>query len=197
MNSVLQFESIGVIAIVVLVILTWLSIWSWSVIFKKYFMIKEIEKQEDIVIKYIEKGGKTDDILSYSDHLLYSPTAMFFKDSRYKDIGMYIEGVRVKLSKGLTLLASIGANAPFIGLFGTVVGIMNAFSKIGTSGSTNITVIAPGISEALITTAAGLFVAIPAVFAYNVARRKTDDILVRTEATLQYISKRDSAKRND
>ncbi len=195
MNSALQFGSIGVVAIIVLIILGWLSVWSWSVIFRKYFLIKEVENQEKMVIKYVEKGGKTDDIMSYSSHLSYSPTAMFF-DNKYKDIGIYIEETRIKLSKGLTLLASIGANAPFIGLFGTVVGIMNAFSKIGSSGSTNITIIAPGISEALITTAAGLFVAIPAVFAYNIIRRKTDDILIRTKATLEYISKRDSASGN-
>ena len=72
-----------------------------------------------------------------------------------------------KLEFGLSLLATIGSTSPFIGLFGTVWGIMNAFQKIGATGMAHLSVVAPGISEALIATAFGLFVAIPAVIAYN------------------------------
>lgn len=72
-----------------------------------------------------------------------------------------------KLEFGLSLLATIGSTSPFIGLFGTVWGIMNAFQKIGVTGAAHLAVVAPGISEALIATAFGLFVAIPAVIAYN------------------------------
>ena len=72
-----------------------------------------------------------------------------------------------KLEKKVTFLATIASAAPFIGLFGTVWGIMDAFQQIGGTGSTNLSVIGPGISEALIATAAGLFAAIPAVFFYN------------------------------
>jgi biopolymer transport protein TolQ len=72
-----------------------------------------------------------------------------------------------KLEKRVAFLATIASAAPFIGLFGTVWGIMDAFQKIGLSGSTNLAVIGPGISEALIATAAGLFAAVPAVFFYN------------------------------
>ena len=72
-----------------------------------------------------------------------------------------------RLSRYLPFLATTAAATPFIGLFGTVWGIMEAFSSIGTSGSTSITAVAPGISEALINTAAGLFAAIPALLAYN------------------------------
>jgi biopolymer transport protein TolQ len=72
-----------------------------------------------------------------------------------------------RLEKSLTFLATTGNAAPFIGLFGTVWGIMDAFRQIGFKGSTSLAVVAPGISEALIATAAGLFAAIPAVVAYN------------------------------
>jgi biopolymer transport protein TolQ len=72
-----------------------------------------------------------------------------------------------KLEKKVTFLATIASAAPFIGLFGTVWGILDAFQKISTTGATNLSVIGPGISEALIATAAGLFAAIPAVFFYN------------------------------
>lgn len=72
-----------------------------------------------------------------------------------------------KLEKKVTFLATIASAAPFIGLFGTVWGILDAFQKISTTGATNLSIIGPGISEALIATAAGLFAAIPAVFFYN------------------------------
>jgi biopolymer transport protein TolQ len=72
-----------------------------------------------------------------------------------------------KLEKRVPFLATVASVAPFIGLFGTVVGITIAFQRIGTTGSTNLAVVGPGISEALIATAAGLFAAIPAVMAYN------------------------------
>jgi biopolymer transport protein TolQ len=72
-----------------------------------------------------------------------------------------------KLEKKVTFLATIASAAPFIGLFGTVWGILDAFQKISTTGATNLSVIGPGISEALVATAAGLFAAIPAVFFYN------------------------------
>ena len=72
-----------------------------------------------------------------------------------------------KLERRLTFLATTASAAPFVGLFGTVVGIMIAFNRIGATGSTNLAVVAPGISEALIATAAGLAAAIPAVYFYN------------------------------
>lgn len=187
-DTLINISSIGLVAILVLIVLLALSIWSWAVIFKKYFLIKEVAKQENMVKQFIKEDGKISDIVSYANQLRYSPTAMFFKKEEHSP-QIYIEETRTELSKGLTMLASIGVNAPFIGLFGTVVGIMNAFSEIGSSGSTNIAIIAPGISEALITTAAGLFVAIPAVFAYNIIRSKINDIMVGVEAVLNSIDK--------
>jgi biopolymer transport protein TolQ len=71
------------------------------------------------------------------------------------------------LERRMTWLATIGATSPFVGLFGTVMGVVDAFSGLGTAGAATLRAVAPGISEALITTAAGLFVAVPAVVAYN------------------------------
>jgi biopolymer transport protein ExbB/biopolymer transport protein TolQ len=78
------------------------------------------------------------------------------------------------MKKGLSTLATIGATAPFVGLFGTVVGIINAFKGMATTGSGGIGAVAGGIAEALVTTAFGLFVAIPAVWFYNYFQNKTD-----------------------
>ena len=79
-----------------------------------------------------------------------------------------LDEIRFKLDHGLTILASIGSCAPFVGLFGTVWGIMSSFQGIAVSKNTSLAVVAPGIAEALLATAVGLFAAIPAVFFYNV-----------------------------
>jgi len=86
------------------------------------------------------------------------------------------EGIIMKLSKGLGVLATVGNVAPFIGLFGTVWGIMKAFHDIGLKGSASLATVAPGIAEALINTAMGLFCAIPAVIAYNHYLLKKEEI---------------------
>jgi biopolymer transport protein TolQ len=90
------------------------------------------------------------------------------------------EGFR--LERGLALLATTGSSAPFIGLFGTVVGIMNAFRDIGASGSASLAVVAPGIAEALVATAVGLFAAIPAVVGYNYASARLGRLQEQMEA---------------
>jgi len=92
----------------------------------------------------------------------------------------------MKLSKGLGVLATVGNVAPFIGLFGTVWGIMKAFHDIGLKGSASLTTVAPGIAEALINTAMGLFCAIPAVIAYNYYLLKKEE----ASKTLEILFKR-------
>ena len=88
---------------------------------------------------------------------------------------------RHRLERGLSFLATIGSSAPFIGLFGTVVGIMNAFADIGTSGSASLAIVAPGIAEALVATAVGLFAAIPAVVAYNYQGARLNRLLEKLD----------------
>ncbi len=87
-----------------------------------------------------------------------------------------------RLERGLAFLATTGSSAPFIGLFGTVVGIMNAFHDIGISGTANLAVVAPGIAEALVATAVGLFAAIPAVIGYNYSNARLGRLQERTRA---------------
>ncbi|PMP68482.1 MAG: protein TolQ [Thermodesulfobacterium geofontis] len=96
------------------------------------------------------------------------------------------EAITMKLSKGLGILATVGNVAPFIGLFGTVWGIMKAFHDIGLKGSASLATVAPGIAEALINTAMGLFCAIPAVVAYNYYLLKKEE----TSKTLELIFKK-------
>ncbi len=86
-----------------------------------------------------------------------------------------------RLERGLSFLATVGSSAPFVGLFGTVIGIMNSFQQIGTTGSASLAVVAPGIAEALIATAVGLFAAIPAVIAYNYSSARVSNILARLD----------------
>ena len=87
-----------------------------------------------------------------------------------------------RLERGLSFLATTGSAAPFVGLFGTVVGIMNAFAEIGAAGSASFAVVAPGIAEALFATAVGLFAAIPAVIAYNYLGARATRLLEQLDA---------------
>ena len=93
--------------------------------------------------------------------------------------------VNAELSRGLSGLATIGSTAPFVGLFGTVVGIINAFQGISTEKSTGLGAVAGGISEALIATAMGLLAAIPAVIAYNKFANEVDSMVIRYENFLE------------
>jgi len=83
---------------------------------------------------------------------------------------------RQRLERGLTFLATVGSSAPFIGLFGTVVGIINTFRGIGMAGTASLSVVGPGIAEALVATAVGLLAAIPATIAYNAFATRIDDV---------------------
>jgi biopolymer transport protein TolQ len=86
-----------------------------------------------------------------------------------------------KLESGTNILAIIGSNAPFVGLFGTVWGIMSSFQNIAESGNTSLAIVAPGIAEALFATAIGIFVALPAVISYNMLNKKIDNIANKIE----------------
>ena len=93
-----------------------------------------------------------------------------------------IEKEMTKIEKGFTFLATVGSTAPFIGLFGTVWGIMNSFQAIAIAQNTNLAVVAPGIAEALFVTALGLFVAIPSTAYYNLITSKIDNYLSEAES---------------
>ncbi len=178
----------AVVKITILILLLF-SIFSWTIIFYKFMYFRKAKKENDIFINAYMKKRNPSELLKLSRRLLFSPSASVFR-SVYGEI-TDIQGIEraikryealeiAKLERYLNFLATTGSTTPFIGLFGTVWGIMNAFRGIGEQGSASLAVVAPGIAEALITTALGLFAAIPAVIAYNyylsMSRRLTVDM---------------------
>ena len=167
----------------VILILIVCSIYSWAVIIEKFRLFKKINiSTEEFETKFWNsKSAET-----FYNNLpanLDDPMALIFKDAmqnllkrRSKTdlnnrittmLETGIEKQMSKISKGFTFLATVGSTAPFIGLFGTVWGIMNSFQSIAISRNTSLAIVAPGIAEALFATALGLLAAIPAVVAYN------------------------------
>jgi biopolymer transport protein TolQ len=171
----------GAVAQVVLVILLIFSIMSWSIILTKWAAIKRARAQSGRFLRAFRKAQRLQDIAAISDQFKPSPLVAVFDNAydeyrrqgdsnipavqRAAQIGASEELSR--LERRLPWLATTGAVALFVGLFGTVWGIIDAFNGLGDAGAATLRAVAPGISEALITTAAGLFAAIPAVIAYN------------------------------
>jgi biopolymer transport protein TolQ len=174
-------EQTGLVAKVVLIILFVFSILSWSVILSKWASIKRARVQSGRFLRAFRKAQRLQDIAAVSDQFKPSPLVPVFENAydEYRRQGdTNITAVHraaqiasseelTRLERRLPLLATTGAVTPFIGLFGTVWGIIDAFQGLGDAGAATLRAVAPGISEALITTAAGLFTAIPAVIAYN------------------------------
>src|SRR5581483_4025356 len=171
----------GAVAQGVLVILLIFSILSWSVILAKWGALKRARVQSGRFLRAFRKAQRLQDIAAISDQFKPSPLVAVF-DNAYDELRRQgdsnITAVQraaqiasseelTRLERKLPLLATTGAVSPFFGLFGTVWGIIDAFNGLGTEGSATLRAVAPGISEALITTAFGLFAAIPAVIAYN------------------------------
>ena len=167
----------------VIILLIACSIYSWAVIIEKFRLFKKINisTEESETKFWNSKSAET-----FYNNLpanLDDPMALIFKDAmqnllkrRSKTdlnnrmttmLETGIEKQMSKISKGFTFLATVGSTAPFIGLFGTVWGIMNSFQSIAISRNTSLAIVAPGIAEALFATALGLLAAIPAVVAYN------------------------------
>ncbi len=195
----------GLMAKFVLIVLLIFSIISWAIIFMKIRLFNKIktESEEFLELFWEEKSFKR--LYNMSKEMEYSPIALLFIEG-YEEIRRirkaYSENVnqtlivgeleRVlnriimeqmqELEYGIGFLATTGNTTPFIGLFGTVWGIMSAFHGIGLKGSASLAVVAPGISEALITTAAGLAAAIPAVIAFNYFNNKLSHIRADMES---------------
>ena len=167
----------------VILMLIGCSIYSWAVIIEKFRLFKKINLESE---EFEEKFWKSKSAETFYNSLpenSENPMVLLFKDSmqtllkaknkanlneRMSSIlEVNIEKQIVKLEKGFTFLATVGSTAPFIGLFGTVWGIMNSFQSIAISRNTSLAIVAPGIAEALFATALGLLAAIPAVVAYN------------------------------
>ena len=186
----------------VIVILIVCSVYSWAVIIEKFRLFKKINQSTE---EFETKFWNSKSAESFYNNLptnVEDPMALVFKDAmqnllkkRSKTdlhermttmLETGIEKQMSKISKGYTFLATVGSTAPFIGLFGTVWGIMNSFQSIAISRNTSLAIVAPGIAEALFATALGLLAAIPAVIAYN--KFNNDSILYSKK--LENFSKR-------
>ncbi len=181
----------------VLILLAWFSVMCWAIIVLKYLQFRRARKFNGRFLEIFWGGSSLESIYHDTSPLRRSPLAQVFrsgyqeltkiKRSKREDkdheegIAAHLGGVesieralrraagaeRSRLERYLSFLATTGSSAPFVGLFGTVWGIMTSFREIAVMGDVGLEVVAPGISEALIATAAGLAAAIPAVVAYN------------------------------
>ena len=188
--------SAGPVVKLVLLILVYFSLVSWAIIFYKVSVIQRAIKESDRFLNFFWTKKRFDLVGQGIKEFSHSPIANLFREGYHEmlqlkkkntdpaepgDFSLKMDTTEMvgralrrattqetqRLEKYLTFLATTGSTAPFIGLFGTVWGIMDAFHGIGTTGSASLAVVAPGISEALIATAIGLAAAIPAVMGYN------------------------------
>ena len=167
----------------VIILLIGASIYSWAIIYDKFKLFKKINKTSDEFEEKFWKSKSAESFLSNLPANIDDPMAIIFKSSmqivmktRSKSnlserlstaLQANIEKQMIIIEKHYTFLATVGSTAPFIGLFGTVWGIMNSFQSIAISRNTSLAIVAPGIAEALFATALGLLAAIPAVVAFN------------------------------
>ena len=196
------FIRADVIVKTVIILLIACSVYSWAIIIEKFRLFKKINQTTE---EFETKFWNSKSAESFYNNLptnIEDPMALVFKDAmqsllkRKSKTDLHermttmletgIEKQMSKISKGYTFLATVGSTAPFIGLFGTVWGIMNSFQSIAISRNTSLAIVAPGIAEALFATALGLLAAIPAVIAYN--KFNNDSILYSKK--LENFSKR-------
>jgi biopolymer transport protein TolQ len=169
----------GLVAKVVLLILLIFSVVSWAIILSKWASLRRARTQSGRFLRAFRKAQRLQDVMAVSEQFKPSPLVPVFENGfqefrRGQNITSVQRATQIASSEELTRLerrlpwlATTGAVTPFIGLFGTVWGIIDAFHGLGNAGAATLRAVAPGISEALITTAAGLFAAIPAVIFYN------------------------------
>jgi len=169
----------------VIVILIAASVYSWALIFDKYKLFKRIEKSTTSFEEKFWKSKSAESFYNNFSNKEKDPVATIFQSAmieliKTKSKSSSVQSNRVSrvieisadkeiklIEKHFTFLATVGSTAPFIGLFGTVWGIMNSFQSIAISRNTSLAIVAPGIAEALFATALGLLAAVPAVIAYN------------------------------
>lgn len=194
----------GLVVKGVLLILLFFSIVSWAIIFYKQRYFSRANKETEQFLQAYRSNRQPSEIYQATRTLMISPIANLFravfnegvqgeKSETRRALKRYGALESAKLEKYLNFLATTGSTTPFIGLFGTVWGIMNSFRSIGVTGAASLTVVAPGIAESLIATAAGLAAAIPAVIAYNyylsMARRMIIDMEDFSEELLDFFTK--------
>ncbi len=196
MNILTHILSTNIVVKLVLLILFFFSLTSWAIIFYKLNYLNKAKKEDKEFLDLFWESKRLDYVYTAAKNFNYSPIASMF-NATYKELvdikkkseekdklfgkenngenQAYIERALkksqlssiAKLEMSLPFLATVGSTAPFIGLFGTVWGIMTSFESIEKAGTAGLAIVAPGIADSLIATAAGLFAAIPAVIAYN------------------------------
>ena len=183
----------------VIIILVLASIYSWALIFEKYRLFKRIDKSSNQFEEKFWKAKSAEHFYNNTTNKSNDPLTSVFQSAmaelmRTKSKSASAQSVRVTrvleisldremkiIEKNFTFLATVGSTAPFIGLFGTVWGIMNSFQSIAISRNTSLAIVAPGIAEALFATALGLLAAIPAVVAYNKFSSDSKKYIIRIE----------------
>jgi biopolymer transport protein TolQ len=205
------FAGTGLVVKLVLAILVYFSVVSWAIIFYKLKQVHSANRESEKFLDFFWKTKRFDAINAQLTSFENSPLTTLFRegygelskladkrDEKHEHNGISTElgGIDniarslrramtseiTRLEKYLTFLATTGATAPFIGLFGTVWGIMTAFKGIGETGSASLAVVAPGIAEALIATAIGLVAAIPAVMGYNHFQNKIKVLIAEMDS---------------
>jgi len=184
------FMEADIVVKIVMLLLILASVWVWAIVFEKFASLRRANRQADQFEDRFWSGGSLDELYDQEGAKPTHPVAAVFgaamgewrRSARIAGADMARGGVRDRVDRAMTVtvgremermerwmifLASVGSTAPFIGLFGTVWGIMHSFSAIAAMHNTNLAVVAPGIAEALFATAIGLVAAIPAVLAYN------------------------------
>ncbi len=186
------FADADLVVQVVLILLLLASFWTWAIIFEKWLRMRRLKARAEDFEEDFWSGGSLDDLYEQMDQRPSDPMSAIFvsamKEWRRSTARGGLESDRNKVSlqqriervmditlgremqrleRQMIFLASVGSSAPFVGLFGTVWGIMNAFTSIAASKNTTLVVVAPGIAEALFATALGLVAAIPAVIGFN------------------------------
>jgi biopolymer transport protein TolQ len=196
---------------VVMLLLMIVSIASWSAILRKLFAIARVKTQNESFEKEFWSGASLNELLSSAaakaqnsgpmERIFASGMREFQKlrERRVTDVGMMMDGARRAMrasfqremdvvESNLSFLASVGSVSPYVGLFGTVWGIMHAFTGLASLQQVTLATVAPGIAEALVATAIGLFAAIPAVIAYNRFAREIDRISIQQETFIEEFS---------
>jgi len=191
-----MWGSMSIIAKIVVGLLFVLSAWSLGVMIDRVLMYSAARKQSRIFVQQVAgalREGKLDEAISIAERNKKSHIAkvvatglsefqsassqvadMEVIEAAKRGLDRSVAIVHAEMKRGLSGLATIGSTAPFVGLFGTVVGIINAFKGIESTKATGLSAVAGGISEALVTTALGLLVAVPAVWAYNYFTNKVE-----------------------
>ena len=188
---------------IVMIMLIGMSVWSWSIIISKHILLRNARGEATIFDRAFWSGEPLDELFEKigadpqgQSEKIFAAGMLEWRRSHRQDGGL-IAGAQSRidramdvaiarqseaLNKGLSFLATVGATAPFIGLFGTVYGIMHAFTEIAASKNTDLATVAPGIAEALMATGIGLIAAIPAVIFYNKLNADSEHIVSGYEA---------------